>query len=124
VRDAIIAIRMAKLPDPAVFGNAGSFFKNPVISSQQAAELKSQFPSIIMYPLEDGTQKVAAGWLIEHAGWKGFRRGDAGVHPNQALCLINYGSATGKEILDLATDIKNSVFEKFQIHISPEVRIV
>ena len=124
VRDAIIAIRIAKLPDPAVVGNAGSFFKNPVISAQQAAELKSLFPSIIMYPLEDGSQKVSAGWLIDQAGWKGFRRGDAGVHPNQALCLINYGTATGNEILELAIDIQNSVFEKFQIHISPEVRIV
>jgi len=124
VRDAIIAIRMAKLPDPAVVGNAGSFFKNPVVSAQKAEALRHEFPMIVTYPLADGSRKIAAGWLIDKAGWKGFRRGDAGVHPTQALCLVNYGNASGKEILDLSNDIQDSVFKMFGVEIEPEVKII
>jgi UDP-N-acetylmuramate dehydrogenase len=124
VRDAIISIRKAKLPDPAIIGNAGSFFKNPVISASKADYLKQEFPAIVMYPIGDGSQKLAAGWLIDKAGWKGFRRGDAGVHPTQALVLVNYGHATGNEILALAHEIQESVLKLFGVEISPEVRIV
>jgi UDP-N-acetylmuramate dehydrogenase len=124
VRNAIITIRKSKLPDPAVIGNAGSFFKNPVVSALKSEQLKKQFPSIVMYKLSDGTSKLAAGWLIDHAGWKGFRRGDAGVHPSQALVLVNYGNATGQEIRDLAFEIKDSIFEMFGVEIIPEVRII
>lgn len=124
VRDAIIAIRKEKLPDPAVVGNAGSFFKNPVVSAQKAEALHHEFPMIVTYPLANGSRKIAAGWLIDKAGWKGFRCGDAGVHPTQALCLVNYGSASGKEILDLSIEIQESVFKMFGIEIEPEVRII
>ena len=124
IRDAIIAIRVAKLPDPSVVGNAGSFFKNPVVTAQKAKDLKAEFPTIVMYPVANGALKLAAGWLIDYAGWKGFRCGDAGVHPNQALVLINYGNASGKDILNLATEIQNSVMKIFGVVISPEVRIV
>jgi len=115
---------MAKLPDPAVVGNAGSFFKNPVVSAQKAEALRHEFPMIVTYPLADGSRKIAAGWLIDKAGWKGFRRGDAGVHPTQALCLVNYGNASGKEILDLSNDIQDSVFKMFGVEIEPEVKII
>ena len=124
VRDAIVSIRKAKLPDPAVVGNAGSFFKNPVVSAEKAKSLLYEFPSMVMYPLTDGSQKLAAGWLIDKAGWKGFRRGDAGVHPLQALCLVNYGNATGNEIVALATEIQTSVKSMFGVEIVPEVKIV
>jgi len=124
VRDVIISIRKTKLPDPSIIGNAGSFFKNPVISALKADCLKQEFPAIVMYPVNDGSQKLAAGWLIDKAGWKGFRRGDAGVHPTQALVLVNYGHATGNEILALAHEIQTSVLKLFGVEISPEVRIV
>jgi len=124
VRDAIIAIRIAKLPDPVVVGNAGSFFKNPVVSAQKADELKADFPNIVIYPLVDGSQKLAAGWLIDKAGWKGFRRGDAGVHPTQALVLVNYGNASGNDVALLAKEIKDSVFKMFGVEITPEVKMI
>ena len=124
VRNAIIAIRKAKLPDPAIVGNAGSFFKNPVVSNEKAESLNVHFPSIVMYTLADGSAKLAAGWLIEKAGWKGFRKGDAGVHPTQALVLVNYGNATGNEIRDLANEIQESVFMMFGVKIVPEVKMI
>jgi UDP-N-acetylmuramate dehydrogenase len=124
VSDAVIAIRSSKLPDPAVLGNAGSFFKNPEITSEQAAILKSEFPNIVTYDLPNGMVKLAAGWLIEQAGWKGKRIGDCGVHVNQALVLVNYGNATGKEIINLSQQIIDSVFSVFNVHLEREVNIV
>ena len=122
VREAVCNIRARKLPDPGQIGNAGSFFKNPVILKQQFDSLKEQFPGIISYLQDDG-YKIAAAWLIEQCGWKGKRTGDAGVHENQSLVLVNYGNATGKEILDLANRIIESVDRKFGIRLEPEVNV-
>ena len=124
ISDAVIRIRSSKLPDPAVMGNAGSFFKNPEIPADKFSVLKDQFPGIVGYPLEDGRVKLAAGWLIEQCGWKGYRAGDAGCHANQALVLVNYGKATGQEIYDLSTRILESVKEKFDVALEREVNIV
>jgi UDP-N-acetylmuramate dehydrogenase len=124
ISDAVINIRQSKLPDPAKTGNAGSFFKNPEISKEQFDNLKERFPTIIAFDTLDGNKKLAAGWLIEQCGWKGKRIGDAGVHPNQALVLVNYGNATGNEILTLANDILKSVFEKFGVELETEVNII
>jgi UDP-N-acetylmuramate dehydrogenase len=125
ISDAVIRIRQSKLPDPTQIGNAGSFFKNPEISQAQFETLKAQFPELPGYPLSASSKvKVPAGWLIEQAGWKGYRRGDAGVHAKQALVLVNYGSAVGSEILELAKDVQRSVKEQFGIEITPEVNVV
>ena len=124
VRAAIIDIRKNKLPDPTITGNAGSFFKNPVVSYSKYLELEGKYPNLIKYPLPDGSIKLAAGWLIDKAGWKGFRSGDAGVHPNQALCLINYGNATGSDIVNLSNQIRESVQKMFGIDLEAEVRIL
>ncbi|WP_338873805.1 UDP-N-acetylmuramate dehydrogenase [Spirosoma sp. SC4-14] len=124
VSDAVIHIRQSKLPDPAQIGNAGSFFKNPEISQDQFDSLKESYPTLPGYPVYDGVVKIPAGWLIEQAGWKGYRSGDAGVHTRQALVLVNYGNTTGDEILALAKRIQKSVLEKFGVAISPEVNIV
>lgn len=123
VSDAVIRIRQSKLPDPAQLGNAGSFFKNPEISSSQFEKLKTQFPNIVHFNLPNGRVKVPAGWLIEQAGWKGRRLGDAGCHERQALVLVNFGQAGGQEILELAKKIQASVEEKFGIQLTPEVNI-
>lgn len=121
---AVIAIRQSKLPDPKELGNSGSFFKNPVISKEQLAQAQQRFPEIKFFPVSETQVKVPAGWLIEQAGFKGIRVGDAGVHKNQALVLVNYGNATGAEILALAHQIQNTVREKFGISIEAEVNII
>lgn len=124
ISEAVINIRSAKLPDPAVIGNAGSFFKNPEISVKQYTDLQSAFPGVVGYKLENGNVKLAAGWLIEQCGWKGFRRSDAGCHSQQALVLVNYGSATGKDILELSEEIVQSVKQKYGIELEREVNII
>jgi UDP-N-acetylmuramate dehydrogenase len=123
VSNAVIKIRSSKLPDPDKIGNAGSFFKNPVITNVQFEKIKELHPTIVSFPATDGYTKLAAGWLIEQCGWKGKRVGDAGVHKDQALVLVNYGNATGKEIYELSTQIINSVKEKFGVELEREVNI-
>jgi UDP-N-acetylmuramate dehydrogenase len=123
VSNAVIYIRQSKLPDPAIIGNAGSFFKNPELEQADFQQFIEKFPTAPNYPQTDGRVKVPAGWLIEQAGWKGYRVGDAGCHSKQALVLVNYGTANGAEILDLAKKIQDSVLEKFGVNISPEVNI-
>jgi UDP-N-acetylmuramate dehydrogenase len=127
IAQAVINIRSSKLPNPKEIGNAGSFFKNPTIANVQLAEIKKQFPSIPSYPSNNPFQeesKIAAGWLIEQCGWKGFRKNDAGCHAKQALVLVNYGIATGKEIFDLSEEIIVSVRNKFGITLEREVNII
>ncbi|MFN5327368.1 MAG: UDP-N-acetylmuramate dehydrogenase [Bacteroidota bacterium] len=123
VSTAVINIRRSKLPDPAVLGNAGSFFKNPVVDQQKLSELKSLFPTIVSYPF-GGQFKLAAGWLIEHAGWKGYRRNNVGCHEKQALVLVNFGGANGDEILRLSNRIKKSIKKKFGVNLIEEVNII
>lgn len=120
VSRAISSIRSEKLPDPAVLGNAGSFFKNPVVSSALAAELKLTHPNLVGYPQADGQVKLAAGWLIETAGWKGFREEDAGVHRLQSLVLVNYGAATGLQLLSLAQRIQEDIARRFNVQLEME----
>jgi len=146
IRETVLRIRSSKLPDPRFIGNAGSFFKNPVIRLPELESLKERFPGIVYYESspstvrspqlavpnsstagrepESGNYKLAAGWLIEQCGWKGFRKGDAGVHKEQALVLVNYGKATGAEILDLSRKIQHSVKEKFGIFLEREVNVI
>lgn len=123
VSDAVITIRQSKLPDPAVLGNSGSFFKNPEIPEEQFASLKELFENIPSYPTRPGFVKVPAGWLIEQAGWKGKRVGETGSHAKQALVLVNYGNAEGYEVKALAFEIINDIHTKFGIRLSPEVNI-
>jgi UDP-N-acetylmuramate dehydrogenase len=123
ISQAVISIRSSKLPDPVQIANAGSFFKNPEISKTRYEELQAEFPGIIAYPLAEDKVKLAAGWLIEQCGWKGFRRGDAGCHAKQALVLVNYGKATGSEIYQLSEEILISVKEKFGLLMSREVNV-
>jgi UDP-N-acetylmuramate dehydrogenase len=120
VSRAICAIRSEKLPDPALLGNAGSFFKNPLVSAQLAEQIKQQHPGVVAYPQADGQVKLAAGWLIEQAGWKGFRDGDAGVHTLQSLVLVNYGAATGAQLLDLAQRIQADIQQRFGVSLEME----
>lgn len=124
VSDAVIEIRQSKLPDPAKIGNSGSFFKNPIIESEKLKKLQLDFPEIPFYKLESGKIKLAAGWLIETAGWKGYEEHGVGVHRKQALVLVNYGQGEGKDILNLAKKIQDSVQSKFGVEISPEVNFI
>lgn len=120
VSRAICEIRSEKLPDPATLGNAGSFFKNPVVSAQVAEGIRQTHPGLVAYAQPDGQMKLAAGWLIEQAGWKGFRDGDAGVHTLQSLVLVNYGSARGLDLLNLARRIQASIQERFGVALEME----
>ena len=124
IRESVIAIRKSKLPDYNVIGNAGSFFKNPIIDYEKLFELKKNFPKLPFYEMEDGRFKVSAGWLIEQCDWKGYREGDAGVYKNQSLILINYGNATGQQIYELSEKIVQSVKDKFLINLEREVNII
>mgnify|MGYP001230096528 FL=1 len=123
ISDAVIAIRQSKLPDPKKIGNSGSFFKNPVVTKSSYDIIKSNFPDVVGYPAGKGFMKLAAGWLIEQAGWKGKTFGNYGVHKNQALVLVNYGGASGKEIYDLSGEILESIKEKFGVQLEREVNI-
>ena len=125
IREAICAIRRAKLPDPKVTGNAGSFFKNPVVDESVAQQLRARWPDMPLYPAAlSGKAKLAAGWLIDKAGLKGCRSGRVGIHERQALVLVNLGGATGGEILDFARMVQARVHEKFGIEIDTEVNIL
>lgn len=124
ISDAVINIRTKKLPDPNVLGNAGSFFKNPEVPDTVFESLKHEFPGVVGYRLSDGKVKLAAGWLIEQCGWKGYRKGDAGCYNKQALVLVNYGNGSGQEIYDLSEHIKQSVNEKFDVQLEREVNII
>ena len=124
IAEAVIDIRRRKLPDPSRLGNSGSFFKNPVIAESLFEKLREQHPDMPGYPQKDARVKVPAGWLIERCGLKGYRTGDAGVHRNQALVLVNYGTARGEDILQLARHIQATVQERFSIALQPEVNII
>ncbi|UVL54920.1 UDP-N-acetylmuramate dehydrogenase [Pseudomonas sp. B21-035] len=120
VSDAICSIRREKLPDPVELGNAGSFFKNPVVAAVLADKIRLQYPGLVAYPQADGQFKLAAGWLIEQAGWKGHREGDAGVHRLQSLVLVNYGQATGVQLHQLAQKIQADILERFGVELEME----
>jgi UDP-N-acetylmuramate dehydrogenase len=124
ISQAIVNIRSSKLPDPKDIGNAGSFFKNPEIGNDQFHELQKKFPNTVGYPVANNKTKLAAGWLIEQCGWKGYRKGDAGCHARQALVLVNYGNAKGEEIYSLSEKILRSVREKFGVELEREVNII
>ncbi len=124
VAQAVRTIRSRKLPDPAVIGNAGSFFKNPVLPRAEALAVLSHAPQMPSWPAEDGTTKLPAAWMIERCGWKGAREGDAGVHAAHALVLVNHGGATGAQILALAERIRDSVFETYGVRLETEPTIV
>jgi UDP-N-acetylmuramate dehydrogenase len=123
VFDTVCRLRRSKLPDPTKIGNAGSFFKNPIVNNKKFNELKNKFPEIPSYQFNE-YYKIPAGWLIEQCGWKGKKIGDTGVYEKHALILVNYGNANGKEILKLAKEITNSVKDKFGILLEPEVQII
>lgn len=124
VSDAVIAIRKSKLPNPSELGNAGSFFKNPVVAKSIYEKIKQSYVDVPSYPINEFELKIPAGWLIETAGWKGKRIGDCGVHTKQALVLVNYGNATGKEVFDLSQKIIDDIYQKFQIQLEREVNIL
>ena len=124
VSNAVIAIRQSKLPDPKELGNSGSFFKNPIISREHFEKVKVLFPEVRHYDVSAEEVKVPAGWLIEQAGFKGIRIGDAGVHKNQALVLVNYGNASGQEILNLSKEIQKTILDKYTIAIEAEVNVI
>lgn len=120
ISEAICSIRREKLPDPTELGNAGSFFKNPVVSAEQVECIRAQYPGVVAYPQADGQVKLAAGWLIEQAGWKGHREGDAGVHRLQSLVLVNYGQASGAQMHALARQIQADILERFGVELEME----
>jgi len=124
VRNIVIATRQSKLPDPELIGNAGSFFKNPVVQLSVVDELKPKYPKMPVFKETSGCVKLAAGWLIDQCGWKGKRIGDAGVHDKQALVIVNHGNATGQELFELSEQIKKSVIEKFGIILEREVEVI
>lgn len=124
LRRAIIDIRQSKLPDTKVLGNAGSFFMNPIVEDEQYQHLKAEYPDMPAYPLADGRTKLAAGWLIDRCGFKGYKAGRAGVYERQALVLVNHGGATGQEIASLAIQIQEAVQEHFGVELHPEVRYI
>lgn len=124
VSNAVITIRQSKLPDPKELGNSGSFFKNPVISRELFLKVQEKFPEVKYFEVSPTEVKVPAGWLIEHAGLKGYRKNDAGVHKNQALVLVNYGNATGQDILNLSKYVQKTVFDKYGIAIEAEVNVI
>jgi UDP-N-acetylmuramate dehydrogenase len=124
VSNAVIAIRKSKLPDPKELGNSGSFFKNPILLKTDFEKIHQQFPKMKYYNVSETEVKVPAGWLIEQAGFKGKRFGDAGIHENQALVLVNYGNATGQEILNVSKNIQETIFKTFGIHIEAEVNVI
>ncbi|MCP4442076.1 MAG: UDP-N-acetylmuramate dehydrogenase [Aureispira sp.] len=123
ISDAVVAIRTKKLPNPTEIGNGGSFFKNPIVHKMAFELLEMQYPKMPHYIVDDQRIKIPAGWLIQEAGWKGYRNGDAGVHKNQALVLVNYGKASGAEIWTLATTIQDSVYKKFGIELELEINV-
>ena len=124
IREAVIAIRRSKLPEVSELGSAGSFFKNPVVSSALFEHIRSQWPDVPHYALDNGMVKIPAAWLIEQCGWKGVRRGDAGVYERHPLILVNYGKASGADIARLAHDVSDSVRAKFNVNILPEVNVI
>ena len=124
ISNAVIAIRQSKLPDPKELGNSGSFFKNPILLKSDFEPIHTKFPEMKYYEISETEVKVPAGWLIEQAGFKGKRFGDAGIHKNQALVLVNYGNATGQEILNVSKDIQKTVLDRFGIAIEAEVNII
>lgn len=124
VSEAVTRIRRSKLPDPAVLGNAGSFFKNPEVDQATADRIRGEHPDLVSYPTTPGRVKLAAGWLIEQCGWKGKVVGHTGAHKDQALVLVNYGGATGNEVYELALEIRESVLQRFGVRIDPEVNVV
>ena len=124
IREAVCAIRQSQLPDTAVLGNAGSFFKNPIVNKEVSERLKAEYDSMPIYPVSEHKCKLAAGWLIDQAGLKGYRKGNVGVHERQALVLVNFGGATGAEVIALSKEVREKVFAKFGINIDPEVNIL
>jgi len=124
VSNAVISIRESKLPDPKEIGNSGSFFKNPIINKIQFKELLSNYPSVVHYNLDENNIKIAAGWLIDQAGWKGQTYSNYGVHKKQALVLVNYGGAKGSEIDDLSNKIIEDIFDKYKIKLEKEVNVI
>ena len=123
ISDAVVNIRQQKLPDPRELGNSGSFFKNPIVSETEFKKLQQQFPEMPFYAMQANQIKIPAGWLIDQAGLKGYRKGDAGIHKNQALVLVNYGNASGQEILELSKEIQEKIYQKYNIKLEAEVNI-
>lgn len=124
ISNAVIEIRQSKLPDPAVLGNSGSFFKNPIVEKDLAARIKENYPELKVFEVDEDRVKIPAGWLIETSGWKGKRIGNAGMHEKQALVLVNYGNATGTELWEHAQKVMNDVQNRFGIALQPEVNVV